>query len=81
MCLINLKKMIRGLFKFFPYLLIIMPIIGVFVDTSSPQWQAKYPIQELIKIPMNLPWWGKILCILLGIIWILMRQAQSKSDT
>ena len=71
--------MIKGLFKIFPYLLIIMPVIGIFVDPSSPQWKAKYPIQELIKIPMTLPWWGKIISILSGTIWILVRNVQSNS--
>ena len=56
-----------------------MPVIGIFVDPSSPQWQAKYPIQELIRIPMTVPWWGKIISILSGIRWILVRNVQSNS--
>lgn len=47
-----------------------MPIIGFFVDTNTPQWQPKNTLHLIVILPMVLPWWCKIISILVGIFWI-----------
>mgnify|MGYP000213900179 CR=1 FL=1 len=64
--------MFNNLLKAFPYLLVILPIIGFFVNTNTPQWQAHNPIQELLLFLIILPWWGKILSIIIGFLWIIV---------
>ena len=71
--------MIKGLLRYLPYLLILMPLIGFFVDVNASQWQARYPIQQIIRIPMVLPLWGKTISIIIGIVWILIRFNQNNS--
>jgi len=64
--------------KVLPYLLIILPIIGFFVDTNTPQWQAHNGMQEILLFLMIIPWWGKIISILIGLGWIV-GNAESKN--
>ena len=66
--------------KVLPYLLIILPIIGFFVDTNTPQWQAHNGMQEILLFLMIIPWWGKIISILIGLGWIVGNAESNKTQ-
>jgi len=64
--------------KVLPYLLIILPVIGFFVDTNTPQWQAHNGRQQILLFLMIIPWWGKIISILIGLGWIVGNAESNK---
>jgi len=55
--------------KVIPYLLIIIPIIGFFY-TPEPPTSTASGVHALAYFLFTIPWWGKILSIIIGILWI-----------
>ena len=56
-----------------PYLLIIIPSIGFFYTPEPPSSIAsggRQAIADLAYFLFTIPWWGKILSIIVGILWI-----------
>jgi len=66
--------------KVLPYLLIILPVIGFFVDTNTPQWQADNARTHILLFLMIIPWWGKIISILIGLGWIVGNAESNKTQ-
>jgi len=70
--------------KAFPYLLIVLGILGFFVSpdslgTTSENSNAN-AFQNLALMVISLPWWGKVLSILIGLIWILVSYSDGVSN-
>ena len=56
-----------------PYLLIIIPIVGFFFTPESPpsgSTGGRQAIANLVYFLFSIPWWGKLLSIIIGVIWI-----------
>ena len=56
-----------------PYVLIIVPIIGFFYTpepTSGLSSDGRHAIADLAYCLFAIPWWGKILSIIAGVLWI-----------
>jgi hypothetical protein len=56
-----------------PYLLIIIPIIGFFYSPEPPPSMnagGRQAIADLAYFLFTIPWWGKLLSIIVGISWI-----------
>jgi len=57
-----------------PYLLIIIPIIGFFYTPEPPSMSiasgSRHAIADLAYFLFTIPWWGKILSIIVGLLWI-----------
>jgi hypothetical protein len=56
-----------------PYLLIIIPIIGFFYSPEPPpsmNASGRQAIADLAYFLFTIPWWGKLLSIIVGISWI-----------
>ena len=57
--------------KIVPYILIIIPVISFFIspeklgNPTNPNM-----ISNLVLLIFSMPWWGKVLSILIGIFWI-----------
>ena len=56
-----------------PYLLILFGVVGFFVtpDNLGPNPQNANVIQNLALLVVSLPWWGKLLSILIGLGWVI----------
>jgi hypothetical protein len=54
--------------RIIPFLLIIIPLVGFFY-TPEPPHDAQ-ALHNLVYALFTIPWWGKLLAILVGIIWI-----------
>jgi hypothetical protein len=59
--------------KMLPYLLILFGVVGFFVtaDNLGPNPQNVNVIQNLALLVVSLPWWGKLLSILIGLGWVV----------
>ena len=68
--------------KVVPYLLVLLGILGFFVSPDSLGSTPQNPnaIHNLVLMVISLPWWGKILSILIGLIWILVSYSDSVSN-
>jgi hypothetical protein len=53
-----------------PYLLIIIPLIGFFFTPEPPGESSRQAISDLAYFLFTIPWWAKILSIVVGIFWI-----------
>lgn len=56
-----------------PYLLIIIPLIGFFYTPEPPNSlssDGRQAIADLAYFLFTIPWWGKLLSIIIGIFWI-----------
>jgi hypothetical protein len=59
--------------RIIPYFLIIIPAIGFFYTPEQPSSIAsggRQAIADLAYFLFTIPWWGKILSIIVGILWI-----------
>ncbi len=59
--------------RIIPYLLIIIPIIGFFYTPEPPgtiSSDGRQAIANLAYFLFTIPWWCKILSIIIGLIWI-----------
>ncbi len=57
--------------KILPYLLVIFPIISFFIPPEKLGHSASpNAVESLIILVFTLPWWGKIISMLVGISWI-----------
>ncbi|MFM7682652.1 MAG: hypothetical protein ACKO7P_07890 [Bacteroidota bacterium] len=59
--------------RILPYLLIIIPSIGFFYSPEPPSSTAsggRQAIADLAYFLFTIPWWGKLLSIIVGISWI-----------
>jgi len=54
--------------RIIPVLMVIIPIIGFFY-TPEPTSTAS-AVHSLAYFLFTIPWWGKILSIIIGILWI-----------
>jgi hypothetical protein len=58
--------------KVIPYILILFPLIGFFVDPASLGTpKQSNAIHNLAMFVFTLPWWGKLISILIGIFWAI----------
>ena len=59
--------------KMLPYLLILFGVVGFFVTAENlgPNPQNANVIQDLALLVVSLPWWGKLLSILIGLGWVV----------
>ncbi|MBM3456637.1 MAG: hypothetical protein FJX80_16130 [Bacteroidetes bacterium] len=55
--------------KVIPYLLIVIPIIGFFYTPEPPPSDGN-AIHNIVYFLFLIPLWGKILSIIIGILWI-----------
>jgi hypothetical protein len=51
-----------------PILLILIPIIGFFWTPELPSSPAT-SVHALVYLLFTIPWWAKILSIIIGLIW------------
>ncbi len=66
--------------KLFPYLLVILPIIGFFVDPYKiGNTSGDNTIHNLGIILFEIPAWAKIIAIIIGIGWIYSENNQKSS--
>ena len=67
--------------KIFPFVLILAGVIGFFVsyETLYELSNSSNPIGRLIFVVLSLPWWGKIISILTGVIWIIFTYSDSEN--
>lgn len=65
--------------KIIPYLLIIFGVVGFFVtpDNLGSTPQNANVIQVLALDIVSLPWWGKLLSILIGLGWVIGNKKES----
>ena len=59
--------------RIIPYLLIIIPIISFFYTPEAPSSMksgGRHVIGDLVYLLFTIPWWGKLLSILIGFVWI-----------
>lgn len=60
--------------RIIPYLLIIFPVIGFFYTPAQPPTvtgaEGKQMIANLAYLLFSIPWWGKLLSMLVGVVWI-----------
>lgn len=57
--------------RIIPYLLIILPIVGFFFSPEPPPSEGRGAlIANLAYFLFMIPWWGKLLSIIIGVIWI-----------
>jgi hypothetical protein len=71
------------LLKITPYFLIIVSLIGFFVDPGPIPVTSNgktHVIAILAYLLFTLPWWQKSLAILVGVLWIYFRR-KLKSNT
>jgi hypothetical protein len=68
--------------KAFPYLLVLLGILGFFVspDSLGTTSEGSNALKNLVLMMISLPWWGKVLSILVGLIWILVSYSDSVSN-
>lgn len=59
------------IYKIFPYLLIIVGVGGFFVDSADLGIGPNNAIANLIVFLVDLPWWGNVLAIVIGILWLI----------
>ena len=57
------------LLRIIPLLLVIITIIGFFL-TPEPPPSTDTGVLALAYFLFTIPWWGKILSIIIGILWI-----------
>jgi hypothetical protein len=55
--------------KIIPFLLIIIPLIGFFF-TPEPPGASSRVISDLVYFLFTIPWWGKLLSIVIGVFWV-----------
>jgi hypothetical protein len=70
--------------RIIPYLLIIIPIISFFYTPESPpsiKSDGRQAIGDLAYFLFTIPWWGKLLSIIVGILWILSRNKSKEINT
>ncbi len=61
--------------KAIPYLLIILPLIGFFIDPEAPtgiKSEGRQNIADAAYILCTIPWQAKGISIIIGVIWILL---------
>ncbi len=65
--------------KIIPYLLIIFGVVGFFVtpDNLGSTPQNANVIQVLALDIVSLPWWGKLLAIIIGLVWVIGNKKES----
>ncbi len=59
--------------RIFPYLMIIIPIVGFFYTPEPPgtiNSEGRQGIALLAYFLFTIPWWGKLLSIIIGVLWI-----------
>ncbi len=59
--------------RILPYLLIIIPSIGFLYSPEPPSSISsggRQAIADLAYFLFTIPWWGKLLSIIVGILWI-----------
>lgn len=57
--------------KIIPWILIIFPLIGFFVNPETMFSGARSNgLVDIIYFVFTLPWWGKLISILVGIVWL-----------
>lgn len=70
--------------KAFPYLLIVPGILGFFVSPDSlgttPEGSNANVFHNLALMVISLPWWGKVLSIIVGLIWIVISFSDNVSN-
>jgi len=55
--------------RIIPLLLVIIPLVGFFYTPEPPSSTAS-GVHALAYFLFTIPWWGKILSIIIGVLWI-----------
>ncbi len=55
--------------RIIPFLLIIIPLIGFFFTPEPPGGSSRV-ISDLVYFLFTIPWWGKLLSIVIGVFWV-----------
>ena len=63
------NKLIIMLLKAIPLMMIILPIIGFFF-TPEPA-SGDNALADLAFFLFTIPWWGKLISIFVGMVWLL----------
>lgn len=67
-------------YKIFPYLLLIVGILGFFINTPpTDSTSANQLVNATIAI-LNMPWWGNLICIFIGIVWLWLSGGTSEEE-
>jgi hypothetical protein len=65
--------------RIIPVLMVIIPIIGFFYTPEPPPSSAS-GFHALAYFLFTIPWWGKILSIIIGILWIGNRNENEETN-
>jgi len=71
------------LLRLIPYLLIIIPIFSFFYTPEPPlaiSSEGRKAIANLTYFLFTIPWWGKILSMFVGILWIANGNKTEETD-
>ncbi len=68
--------------KAIPIIMIILPLIGFFVsnETFFGNSHANNALVTIAFIVFNLPWWGKLISIVIGIFWLAASSETNQSE-
>ena len=66
--------------KIFPYLLIIIPLIGFFYTPEPPASGSRQGLSELAFFLFTIPWWGTLLSIIIGVSWLSIKSKKEENE-
>jgi hypothetical protein len=71
--------------RIIPYLLIILPLIGFFIDpvqlTSDLESSSRVPYLVIFAIMVaDLSWWIKLLMIIGGVFWLYAKEESKQEE-